>query len=85
MSDKRVVVQGWATWSGGGVLPRTVGARSASATAPVTIAPEGLSFEEVTQLFEAKQEMGLNAADMLPDEQPPGCGKRTVSALWPRV
>ena len=29
------------------------------------IAPEGLSFEEVTQLFEAKQGNSLNASDML--------------------
>ena len=32
------------------------------------IAPEGLSFEEVTQLFEAKQGNSLNAADMPFDE-----------------
>ena len=68
VSDKRVVVQGW------GNVGAAAAFYLAQAGAVVVgiidraggiIAPEGLSFEEVTQLFEAKQGNNLNAADML--------------------
>ena len=68
VSGKRVVVQGW------GNVGAAAAYYLAQAGAVVVgiidraggiIAPEGLSFEEVTQLFEAKQGNSLNAADML--------------------
>ena len=68
VSGKRVVVQGW------GNVGAAAAYYLAQAGAVVVgiidraggiIAPEGLSFEEVTQLFEAKQGNSLKAADML--------------------
>ena len=68
VSSKRVVVQGW------GNVGAAAAYYLAQAGAVVVgiidraggiIAPEGLSFEEVTQMFEAKQGNSLNAADML--------------------
>ena len=53
--------------SGGSVLPRSgrCSGRWHHRPRRGIIAPQGLSFEEVTQLFEAKQGNSLNAADML--------------------